>query len=92
MGVADVRVPAILATSLAWLLWVPAADILIFGARNGWIHGPPQFGMGAVGGWWASTLYSIAMGALLYRRWRRAAWQRDATALEPQFAGSVPVK
>ncbi len=92
IGVADVRVPAILATSLAWLLWVPAADILIFGARNGWIHGPPQFGLGAVGGWWASTLYSIAMGALLYRRWRRAAWQRDATALEPQFAGSVPVK
>ena len=92
MGVADVRVPAILATSLAWLLWVPAADIMIFGSRNGWIHGLPQLGLGAVGGWWASVLYSLAMGALLYRRWRRASWQRGATALDAQFAGSVPVK
>ncbi len=92
MGVDDVRIPALVATALAWLVWVPAAYLLIFGIGRGWIHGAALPGLGAVGGWWASVLYSSVMGAVLYRRWRRAAKLRCATAAEPQLAGSVPVK
>lgn len=86
MGVDDVRFPAVLATALAWLLWVPAAYLLIFGIGGEWIHGVRPAGLGAVGGWWASALYSFVMGAVLYRRWRRAAWQRGRAAHDPRFA------
>ena len=77
MGVGDVRLPAALATAMAWLLWVPAAYLLIFGLPGGWTHNLAWAGLGATGGWWASVLYSLVMGSLLYGRWRRAAWRRS---------------
>ncbi len=81
MGVGDVRVPAVLATTLGWLLWVPAAYLLIFGPGNIGLGGLPAFSLGPVGGWWASVLYSLVMGSVLYGRWRRAAWRRPAPGL-----------
>lgn len=83
MGVGDVRTPAMLATALAWLLWVPAAHLLIFGPGGLWFRGLPAFSLGPAGGWWASVLYSLVMGAVLYGRWRRAAWRRPLSGVSP---------
>ena len=81
MGVGDVRIPAVLATALAWLLWVPAAHVFMFGFPGGWAHARSLAGLGANGGWWASVLYSLVMGSLLYGRWRRATWQRATSSV-----------
>lgn len=81
MGVGDVRTPAVLATTLAWLLWVPAAHLLIFGPGDIGFGGVPAFNLGAAGGWWASVLYSLVMGSVLYGRWRHAAWRRPTPAV-----------
>ncbi len=58
MGVGDVRVPAVLASALAWLLWVPAAYLCIFGLPGGWAHVLPEAGLGASGG-------AVGVGAVL---------------------------
>jgi len=36
----------------------------------------PQFGFGAVGGWFAALIYICCLGLILYLRWRSGAWRR----------------
>ncbi|MCZ8132473.1 MAG: MATE family efflux transporter [Steroidobacteraceae bacterium] len=75
-GAGDVRVPAVLVATLAWLGWVPATHMLTFAPGEGWVDFLPQFGYGAVGGWIAAVVYVIALGAALGWRWRSGAWRR----------------
>jgi MATE family multidrug resistance protein len=35
----------------------------------------PQFGLGAAGGWSALLLYTGAVGAMMFLRWRSGAWR-----------------
>ena len=36
----------------------------------------PQFGLGAVGGWFAALAYICCLGTMLCLRWRSGAWRR----------------
>jgi MATE family multidrug resistance protein len=74
-GAGDVRVPALLVMLLSWLLFVPLAHTLSFAPGRGWIDGLPQLGWGAVGGWGALVAYTLALGTVMYLRWRSGAWR-----------------
>jgi MATE family multidrug resistance protein len=75
-GAGDVRVPAMIFFGLAWGVFVPAAHMLSFAPGQGWFDVLPQFGYGAVGGWFALLIYVVLLAAGLHLRWRARAWQR----------------
>jgi MATE family multidrug resistance protein len=75
-GAGDVKVPAALVLPLSLLLFVPLAHSFIFAPGEGWFHFLPQLGWGAGGGWIALNVYIIALGSVLFIRWRSRAWQR----------------
>ena len=75
-GAADVRLPAIMVLALSWLLFVPLAHSLSFAPHQGWVDWLPQFGFGAVGGWFAALIYILFLGVMLFLRWLSGAWRR----------------
>jgi multidrug resistance protein, MATE family len=75
-GAGDVRVPAALVLPLSLLFFAPLAHALTFPPGAGLVHFLPQFGYGAVGGWIAVLVYVMALGSVLFLRWRSRAWQR----------------
>jgi MATE family multidrug resistance protein len=75
-GAGDVRLPAIMVLALSWLLFVPLAHSLSFAPGAGWVDWLPQFGMGAVGGWFAALTYVCCLGLAMFVRWWSRAWQR----------------
>jgi len=75
-GAGDVRVPAIIFFGLAWFVFVPFAHMLSFAPGEGWFDVLPQFGYGAVGGWFGLLIYVVLLGGALHLRWRASAWQR----------------
>lgn len=75
-GAGDVRLPALMVLALSWLLFVPLAHSLSFAPGKGWVNWLPQFGWGAVGGWFAALIYICCLGLMLFLRWRSRAWQR----------------
>ena len=80
-GAGDVRLPAMMVLALSWLLFVPLAHSLSFAPGTGWVNWLPQFGMGALGGWFAALTYVCCLGLALYLRWWSGAWQRIALPL-----------
>jgi MATE family multidrug resistance protein len=74
-GAGDVRVPALLVLLLSWLGFVPLTHMLAFAPGEGWVQVLPQFGLGAAGGWSALLLYTGAVGAAMFLRWRSGAWR-----------------
>jgi MATE family multidrug resistance protein len=36
----------------------------------------PQAGLGTIGGWSALLIYAVALGTLMWLRWRSGAWRR----------------
>jgi MATE family multidrug resistance protein len=75
-GAGDVRLPALMVLALSWLLFVPLAHSLSFKAGAGWVDWLPQFGLGAVGGWFAALAYICCLGLMLFLRWHSGAWRR----------------
>jgi len=75
-GAGDVRVPALIFLALSWGIFVPLAHSLSFGPGEGWFGGLPQFGYGAVGGWFAMLVYVVLLSAALFLRWRSPRWQQ----------------
>jgi MATE family multidrug resistance protein len=80
-GAGDVRLPAVMVLALSWLIFVPLAHSLSFAPGQGWVDWLPQFGLGAVGGWFAALIYIFFLGLTLFLRWRSRAWQRIALPL-----------
>lgn len=80
-GAGDVRLPAVMVLALSWLLFVPLAHSLSFAPGAGWVNWLPQFGLGAVGGWFAALTYVCCLGLMLFVRWLSGAWQRIALPL-----------
>jgi MATE family multidrug resistance protein len=80
-GAGDVRLPAIMVLALSWLLFVPLAHSLSFAPGQGWVDWLPQFGWGAVGGWFAAVIYICCLGVMLFLRWYSRAWQRISLPL-----------
>jgi MATE family multidrug resistance protein len=81
-GAGDVQLPALMVLALSWLLFVPLAHSLSFAPGQGWVSWLPQFGFGAVGGWFAALIYICCLGVMLFLRWRSRAWQRIALPLK----------
>lgn len=81
-GAGDVRIPSIMVLALSFGFFVPLAHILSFKQREGWVDWLPQFGYGAVGGWFAALTYICCLGAMLYWRWRSGAWRRMTLPLD----------
>lgn len=77
-GAGDTRVPAITALCLSWFWFVPLAHTLIFDESRAWVAGLPQFGLGAVGGWFALMSYAMFLGASMRLRWGSHRWERNA--------------
>jgi len=75
-GAGDATVPAAMVIVLSWFVFVPLAHALTFAEGAGWVDFLPQFGLGAVGGWWAAVAYIAALGIILHLRWRSRAWER----------------
>jgi MATE family multidrug resistance protein len=80
-GAGDVRLPAIMVLGLSWLLFVPLAHSLSFAPGMGWVEWLPQWGLGAVGGWFAALIYICCIGLMLFVRWEAGAWRRIALPL-----------
>jgi MATE family multidrug resistance protein len=80
-GAGDVRLPAIMVLALSWVLFVPLAHSLSFAPRQGWVDWLPQYGFGAVGGWFAAVIYIFCLGMMLFLRWRSGAWRRISLEL-----------
>jgi multidrug resistance protein, MATE family len=80
-GAGDVRLPALMVLALSWLVFVPLAHSLSFAPRQGWVDWLPQFGLGAVGGWFAALIYICCLGLMLFLRWYSRAWQRISLPL-----------
>jgi MATE family multidrug resistance protein len=80
-GAGDVRLPAIMVLALSWLVFVPMAHSLSFAPHQGWVDWLPQFGYGAVGGWFAALIYILILGLMLFWRWHSGAWRRIALEL-----------
>jgi MATE family multidrug resistance protein len=74
-GAGDATVPASMVIVLSWFVFVPAAHSLAFAPGQGYVDFLPQFGLGAVGGWFAALLYVFGLGTVLYLRWRSGAWK-----------------
>jgi MATE family multidrug resistance protein len=77
-GAADARVPALIVALLSWVIYVPLVHMVTFAPGHGWVAGLPQWGQGAIGGWAVSVGYVVALGTLLYLRWRSRAWEAHA--------------
>ncbi len=75
-GAGDVRLPAVMVLALSWLLFVPLAHSLSFAPGAGWVNWLPQYGLGAIGGWFAALTYVCCLGLMLYLRWWSRAWTR----------------
>jgi MATE family multidrug resistance protein len=75
-GAGDVRVPAMIFFGLAWGVFVPLAHMFSFAPGEGWFEVLPQFGHGAVGGWFALLIYVVLLAGAMHLRWRASAWQR----------------
>jgi multidrug resistance protein, MATE family len=75
-GAGDVRVPMLMVIALSWCGFVPLTHMLTFAPGQGWVHFLPQFGLGTVGGWSALLLYTFALGAAMFLRWRSGAWRK----------------
>ena len=75
-GAGDARVPTLMVLVLSWLFFVPLAHMLSFAPGAGWVHFLPQFGLGSAGGWGALLLYTFALAAAMFLRWRSGAWRR----------------
>ncbi|HEY2683995.1 MAG TPA: MATE family efflux transporter [Steroidobacteraceae bacterium] len=75
-GAGDVRLPALMVIVLSWLVFVPVAHALSFAPGEGWVSWLPQYGYGAVGGWFAAVIYILLLGMTLYLRWYSGAWRR----------------
>jgi MATE family multidrug resistance protein len=75
-GAGDVRVPALLVVLLSWFGFLPLSHMLSFAPGQGWVHFLPQFGLGTAGGWGALLLYTFALGATMFLRWRSGAWRK----------------
>lgn len=75
-GTGDMRVPTVMIVCLAWFGFVPLSHMLIFGEGAGWVGFLPQFGLGAVGGWAAALVYTLALGTMVWLRWHSGAWRR----------------
>lgn len=80
-GAGDVRLPSVMVLALSWGFFVPLAHILSFQPGAGWVNWLPQFGLGAVGGWFAALAYVLCLGSMLYLRWWSGAWRRMALPL-----------
>ncbi len=80
-GAGDVRLPALMVLALSWLIFVPLAHSLSFSKGMGWVDWLPQYGLGAVGGWFAALIYIFFLGLVLFSRWRSRAWQRISLPL-----------
>jgi multidrug resistance protein, MATE family len=80
-GAGDVRLPAVMVLALSWLLFVPLAHSLSFAPGAGWVAWLPQYGLGALGGWFAAVTYICCLGSALFLRWWSKAWQRIALPL-----------
>jgi len=72
----DVRLPSIMVLALSFGFFVPLAHSLSFEPGAGWVDWLPQFGFGAIGGWFAALAYICCLGSMLYLRWRSGAWRR----------------
>jgi MATE family multidrug resistance protein len=75
-GAGDARVPALIVAFLSWGLWVPLTHVVTFAPGEGWVAALPHLGFGAVGGWWVSVGYVVALGTSLALRWHSGAWRR----------------
>jgi MATE family multidrug resistance protein len=73
-GAGDVRVPAVLVFAFGFGLFLPLTYLLTFAPGQGWFGGP-GLGFGAMGGWSALAIYSMAVGLALTLRWRQGAWR-----------------
>ena len=62
--------------ALAWVGFVPLAHMLSFAPGEGWVDFLPQLGWGTRGGWWASLVYIVLLGAMMLWRWRSGRWKR----------------
>ena len=80
-GAGDIRLPSLMVLALSWGCFVPLAHMLSFEPGQGWVSGLPQFGLGAVGGWFAALIYVCCLGVMLFWRWRSGAWRRLAVGL-----------
>jgi MATE family multidrug resistance protein len=74
-GAGDVRLPSLMVLVLSWGMFVPLAHALSFPPGGGWVGFLPQFGLGAIGGWFAALTYMCALGLVLFGRWRSGAWR-----------------
>lgn len=72
----DTQIPAVVAIVLSWVILIPLAHTLVFDAQQAWIPGLPQFGLGALGGWFALMSYVTVLGTTMYWRWRSGRWQQ----------------
>ena len=77
-GAGDVRAPTLYVIALAWLGFVPLAHMASFAPGKGWTDALPQFGWGTIGGWSAALLYVLALGIVMWLRWRSGAWRQVA--------------
>jgi MATE family multidrug resistance protein len=75
-GAGDVRVPALIFLGLSWGVFVPLAHMLSFAPGQGWFEVLPQFGLGAVGGWFGLLSYVVLLAVGMLLRWRSGRWQR----------------
>jgi multidrug resistance protein, MATE family len=75
-GAGDVRVPSVMVLAVSWSVFVPLAHSLSFPPHGGWVDWLPQYGYGAVGGWFAALVYVCLLGTVLFLRWRSGAWRR----------------
>jgi MATE family multidrug resistance protein len=75
-GAGDAAVPALLVLALSWLLFLPLAHAFTFAPGEGWVDFLPQLGWGSLGGWSALVLYMLALGSVLWLRWRSGVWRR----------------
>jgi MATE family multidrug resistance protein len=80
-GAGDVRLPSLMVLALSWGFFVPLAHMLSFAPGAGWVTWLPQFGYGAVGGWFAALAYICCLGSMLFWRWQSGAWRRAVLPL-----------
>ncbi len=80
-GAGDVRRPSLMVLALSWGFFVPLAHMLSFAPGAGWVTWLPQFGYGAVGGWFAALAYICCLGSMLFWRWQSGAWRRAVLPL-----------
>ncbi len=76
-GAGDVRVPTLYVIALAWFGFVPLAHVASFAPGQGWTDALPHLGWGSVGGWLAALVYVVALGLVMWLRWRSGVWRQS---------------